>query len=70
MTGEWLPARFSLRSQVRSRRKGKCFETATNHIQNVKWNYSYNYAMKVVAEKNEVFIIISSQKENHLTTKY
>lgn len=34
MVGERLPARFSLRSQLWFRWTGKCFETATAHIQN------------------------------------
>jgi hypothetical protein len=35
MAGERLPARFSLRSLVRQWRTGKCFETATSHMQTV-----------------------------------
>jgi uncharacterized protein with ParB-like and HNH nuclease domain len=35
MAGERLPARFSLRSQLWFRWTGKCFETATSHMQTV-----------------------------------
>ena len=35
MAGERLPARSSLRSQLWFRWTGKCFETATSHMQNV-----------------------------------
>ena len=35
MAGERLPARFSLRSQPWFQRTGKCFETATSHMQTV-----------------------------------
>jgi hypothetical protein len=35
MAGERLPARFSLRSQFWFRGTGKCFETATSHMQTV-----------------------------------
>jgi len=35
MAGEQLPARFSLRNQLRFRWTGKCFETATSHMQTV-----------------------------------
>ena len=38
MAGERLTARFSLHSQVWSRLTGKCFETATSHIQTVVTN--------------------------------
>ena len=36
MAGELLPARFSLRSKLWFRWTGKCFETATSHMQTVK----------------------------------
>lgn len=35
MAGERLPSRFSLRSQLWFRATGKCFETATSHMQTV-----------------------------------
>lgn len=35
MAGERLPARFLLRSKLRFRWTGKCFETATSHMQTV-----------------------------------
>ncbi len=35
MAGKRLPARFSLRSQLWFRGTGKCFETATSHMQTV-----------------------------------
>lgn len=35
MAGERLPARFSLHSQLWFRWTGKCFETATSHMQTV-----------------------------------
>jgi hypothetical protein len=38
MAGERLPARFSLRSQLWFRWTGKCFETATSHMQTVARN--------------------------------
>src|SRR5690606_27712536 len=38
MAGERLPARFSLRSQLWFRWTGKCFETATSHMQTVRHN--------------------------------
>jgi len=38
MAGEWLPARFSALYQVRHGRTGKCFETATSHMQTVVGN--------------------------------
>ncbi len=38
MAGEQLPARFSLRSQTWFQWTGKCFETATSHMQTVEWN--------------------------------
>lgn len=38
MAGERLPARFSLRSQLWSRWTGKCFETATSHMQTVVYH--------------------------------
>ena len=41
MAGERLPARFSLRSQLWFRWIGKCFETATSHMQTVApWRQS------------------------------
>ncbi len=36
MAGERLPARFSPRSELRFRCTGKCFETATSHMQSVR----------------------------------
>ncbi len=38
MAGERLPARFLLRSQLWFRWTGKCFETATSHMQTVMAN--------------------------------
>ena len=38
MAGNWLPARFSLHSQLWFRWTGKCFETATSHMQTVAAN--------------------------------
>jgi len=38
MAGERLPARFSLSSQLWFLGTGKCFETATNHMQTVVLN--------------------------------
>lgn len=38
MAGEQLPARFSLRSKLWFRWKGKCCETATSHMQTVTAN--------------------------------
>lgn len=38
MAGELLPARFLLRSQLWFRWTGKCFKTATSHMQNVVHN--------------------------------
>ena len=39
MAGERLVSRFSLRRLLRFRWTGKCFETATSHMQNVVHNY-------------------------------
>ena len=38
MADERLPARFSLRNQLWFRWTGKCFETATSHMQTVGCN--------------------------------
>jgi len=39
MAGERLQAGFSLRSQLWFRWTGKCFETATSHMQTVVLHY-------------------------------
>jgi hypothetical protein len=39
MAVERLPARFSLFSQLWFRWTGKCFETATSHMQTVSWKH-------------------------------
>jgi hypothetical protein len=41
MAGEQLPARFSLRGQLGFRWTGKCFETATSHMQTVVRKYEF-----------------------------
>jgi len=46
MAGERLPARFSLRSQFWFRWTGKCFETATSHMQTVVCNTKRPIDMK------------------------
>ncbi len=45
MAGERLPARFSLRSQLRFRWTGKCFETATSHMQTVSGNLNEEHTL-------------------------
>ncbi len=47
MAGEQLPARVSLRSQPWFQWTGKCFETATSHMQTVVHNRTAQKTMKI-----------------------
>jgi hypothetical protein len=58
MAGERLPARFSLRSQLWFRWTGKCFETATSHMQTVDLDE------KIISHEEAVERKFSSLPEN------
>ncbi|MBU9064580.1 hypothetical protein KSU69_03625 [Phocaeicola vulgatus] len=55
MAGERMSARFSLRSQLWFRWTGKCFETATSHMQTV----SGNLKKKDLRIISTIFLILS-----------
>lgn len=66
MAGERLPARFSLRSQLWFLGTGKCFETATSHMQTVVRHYHNNSFMngiQLIQEKGKQPVAVISNED-------
>ena len=55
MPGERPPAKFSLRSQLLFRLTGKCFETATSHMQTVVFNVEKLTTSMILKDKRFSF---------------